>query len=158
MFSHSHFEYTNALWPKYCLNSLQFDLASESDQSFNLHSLLTATFFVLRIRGLLGSTLVLKPVVIMLLNSFLSALVVAYSAVQVTAHAAIAPALGVPGTPARNNVERPSANKPCGSQALSAIDTSKAVVADASGAFQVSITNFNGCVVSPVSTYNIEYY
>lgn len=80
----------------------------------------------------------------MLLDVFLSTLVVAFGAVQVTAHAAIAPALGVAGTPARSNVQRPSANKPCGSQALSAIDTSKAVVADASGNFQVSITNFNG--------------
>lgn len=79
----------------------------------------------------------------MLLKFYVSALV-AYGAVQVAAHAAIAPALGVQGTPARSNVQRPSTNKPCGNQALSAMDTSQAVIADASGNFQVSITNFNG--------------
>lgn len=79
----------------------------------------------------------------MLFKTCVSVIVVAYGAVQVTAHAAIAPALGVSGTPSRSDVQRPSVNKPCGNQALSAIDTSKAVIADASGNFQVSITNFN---------------
>ncbi|OAK95789.1 hypothetical protein IQ06DRAFT_231187 [Phaeosphaeriaceae sp. SRC1lsM3a] len=70
--------------------------------------------------------------------------VVAFSAVDVAAHAAINPALGVTGTAARNDVQRPSNNKPCGNAALTAIDTSTAVTADASGSFTVDIQNFNG--------------
>jgi hypothetical protein len=65
-------------------------------------------------------------------------------AAEVVAHAAINPALGVQGTAARNDVQRPSNNKPCGNAALTAIDTSTAVTADASGAFTVDIENFNG--------------
>lgn len=77
---------------------------------------------------------------------FKSLLSIALLAVHVAAHAAIAPMLNVQGKPTRNNVQRPSNNKPCGNTALSAIDTSKAVTADASGNFNVDITNFNGYV------------
>ncbi|KAK0384136.1 hypothetical protein NLU13_8225 [Sarocladium strictum] len=71
--------------------------------------------------------------------------ILALFASQVSAHAAIDPALGVQGNAVRNDVQRPSNNSPCGNVNIaSAIDTSKAVTADASGAFTVDIQNFNG--------------
>lgn len=69
------------------------------------------------------------------------------SGTQVAAHAAINPALGVSGTAARNDVERPSNNNPCGGVDIAgAIDGSTAVQADASGSFTVDVENFNGYV------------
>ncbi|KAJ7600801.1 hypothetical protein C8J56DRAFT_724160, partial [Mycena floridula] len=63
---------------------------------------------------------------------------------QVSAHAAIAPALGVKGAPVRNDVQRPSTAAPCGKiNVASTIDTSTPVVADASGNFAVTVTDFN---------------
>jgi hypothetical protein len=71
--------------------------------------------------------------------------VLAFSAIHVSAHAAISPALGVSGTAARSDVQRPSNNNPCGrTNVASAIDSSTAVTADASGSFTVDIENFNG--------------
>ncbi|KAH7067447.1 hypothetical protein BKA63DRAFT_118097 [Paraphoma chrysanthemicola] len=75
---------------------------------------------------------------------FLSGAILAFSANEVAAHAAINPALGVQGTAVRNDVEKPSNNKPCGNADLAAIDTSTAVTADASGSFTVDVKNFNG--------------
>ncbi|ORY10277.1 hypothetical protein BCR34DRAFT_485959 [Clohesyomyces aquaticus] len=81
----------------------------------------------------------------MLFNSMLlSGAVLAFSAIQVSAHAAINPALGVKATAVRNDVQRPSTAKPCGNADLAAIDTSTAVTADSSGSFTVDIQNFNG--------------
>jgi len=67
-------------------------------------------------------------------------------ALQVTAHAAIAPALGVSGTPVRNNVKRPNGNSPCGAgvNVANTIDTSTAVAANAAGSFKATAINFNG--------------
>jgi hypothetical protein len=71
--------------------------------------------------------------------------VLALFAVQASAHAAINPALGVQGTAARNDVQRPGGNNACGNVNIAnAIDSSTAVTADASGAFNVDIENFNG--------------
>jgi hypothetical protein len=78
----------------------------------------------------------------------LSGAVLALSAVNVSAHAAINPALGVKGTAVRNDVQRPAGNKPCGNAALTALDSSTAVKADASGSFTVDVENFNGSVQS----------
>jgi hypothetical protein len=77
----------------------------------------------------------------------LSGAILALSATEVSAHAAINPVLGVKGAAVRNDVQRPSANKPCGNTALTAIDSSTAVKADASGSFDVNVTNFNGSVL-----------
>lgn len=66
----------------------------------------------------------------------------AMSVAQVAGHAAINPMLGVQGTASRNDVKRPSGNDPCGGNA--SLDGANAVTADASGAFTVSIENFNG--------------
>jgi len=64
--------------------------------------------------------------------------------VQVQAHAAISPELGVTGTPKRANVQRPSAASPCGKTSIAAnIDTSTPVAAAADGTFTVTATNFN---------------
>ncbi|OSD00132.1 hypothetical protein PYCCODRAFT_1371838 [Trametes coccinea BRFM310] len=66
---------------------------------------------------------------------------------QAHAHAAIAPALGVKGTPVRNDVQRPSKNSECGNVNIAQnIDTSTAVQAAANGTFAATITNFNGGV------------
>ncbi len=63
---------------------------------------------------------------------------------EVRAHAAIAPALGVQGTPVRNNAQRPSTARPCGNTNIAqTIDSSTAVTAAANGQFQATITNFN---------------
>ncbi|KAF5310567.1 hypothetical protein D9619_008197 [Psilocybe cf. subviscida] len=64
---------------------------------------------------------------------------------QAHAHAAIAPALGVSGTPVRNNVQRPSSANPCGNVNIAnTINTSTAVAANSAGQFTTTITNFNG--------------
>ncbi|RDX57566.1 hypothetical protein OH76DRAFT_1310533, partial [Lentinus brumalis] len=63
---------------------------------------------------------------------------------QAHAHAAISPALGVQGTPARNDVQRPSTAKPCGNINIAqTIDSSTAVKAATNGSFAATITNFN---------------
>ena len=70
-------------------------------------------------------------------------------ALQVSAHAAIAPALGVSGTPVRNNVKRPNTGSPCGAgvNIAKTIDTSTAVAANAAGSFKATAISFNGCVL-----------
>jgi len=75
-----------------------------------------------------------------------SAALVLALALQVTAHAAVAPALGVSGTPVRNNVKRPNGNSPCGAgvNVANTIDTSTAVAANAAGSFKATAINFNG--------------
>lgn len=65
---------------------------------------------------------------------------------QVNAHAAIAPALGVSGTPARSDVQRPSTAKPCGTANLAAVSSATgagAATAAADGSVTMTITNFN---------------
>ena len=63
---------------------------------------------------------------------------------SVNAHAAVAPALGVKGNPARSDVQRPSQAKPCGNIDIAQnLDTSTAVNANANGSFAASITDFN---------------
>ncbi|KAI0793628.1 hypothetical protein C8Q74DRAFT_1181555, partial [Fomes fomentarius] len=63
---------------------------------------------------------------------------------QAHAHAAIAPMLGVQGTPVRKDVQRPSNARPCGKVNVAQnLDSSTAVTADANGQFQTTITNFN---------------
>jgi hypothetical protein len=80
----------------------------------------------------------------MLTSIYVSAIVLAFSAARVAGHAAINPALGVTGTAVRNDVQRPKAGKECGNIAVAgAIDSSTPVVADASGAFTVDVTDFN---------------
>ncbi|KAM5533785.1 hypothetical protein V8D89_012560 [Ganoderma adspersum] len=62
----------------------------------------------------------------------------------VSAHAAIAPVLGVAGTPARNNVQRPSTAKPCGNTNIAqTFDTSGVITMNADKTFTATITNFN---------------
>lgn len=79
---------------------------------------------------------------------------------QVNAHAAVAPALGVDGTPVRSDVQRPSTAKPCGNiDVASTLDTSTPVTAyvsynssmflcidcfsDANGQFDAEAQDFN---------------
>ncbi|KAG8998492.1 hypothetical protein FRB94_000592 [Tulasnella sp. JGI-2019a] len=67
---------------------------------------------------------------------------------QVNAHSALAPALGVSGTPVRGDVQRPSTAKPCGTiNIASTLDSSTAVTAAADGTFTVTATNFNAYVL-----------
>ncbi|KAK2023650.1 hypothetical protein LX32DRAFT_676477 [Colletotrichum zoysiae] len=77
---------------------------------------------------------------------FVYSAVLALSAVQVSAHAAINPVLGVSGTAVRNDVKRPSNNAPCGNgvNVAQSLGSSTAVKADASGSFTVNVQNFNG--------------
>ncbi|KAI9063835.1 hypothetical protein FKP32DRAFT_1666283 [Trametes sanguinea] len=81
-------------------------------------------------------------------KSFIAAATLCLSlTLQAHAHAAIAPALGVKGTPVRNDVQRPSKNSECGNVNIAQnIDTSTAVQAAANGTFAATITNFNGGV------------
>ncbi|KAI0063095.1 hypothetical protein BV25DRAFT_1915424 [Artomyces pyxidatus] len=63
---------------------------------------------------------------------------------SVHAHAVIFPELGVKGTPARSDVQRPSAAKPCGTTNIaSTINTSTPVAASANGSFALAALNFN---------------
>ncbi|OBZ67525.1 hypothetical protein A0H81_12584 [Grifola frondosa] len=63
---------------------------------------------------------------------------------QVRAHAAIAPALGVSGTPVRSDVQRPRNNAECGKVNVAEnIDTSTPIAAAADGSVAATITNFN---------------
>lgn len=65
-------------------------------------------------------------------------------ALQANAHAGITPALGVTGTFARGNVQRPSAANECGNiNVAQNIDKSTPVAASANGQFTVTVTNFN---------------
>ncbi|PPQ84906.1 hypothetical protein CVT25_004574 [Psilocybe cyanescens] len=75
-----------------------------------------------------------------------SAALVLALALQVSAHAAISPALGVKGTPVRNNVKRPNNANPCGSgvNIASTLDSSTAVTANAAGTINAVAINFNG--------------
>lgn len=74
---------------------------------------------------------------------FVSVLALALSVAQVNAHAAIAPALGVSGSPVRNDVQRPSTNTPCGTVNIAQnIDTSTAIPLTGS-TFQATVTDFN---------------
>ena len=79
-------------------------------------------------------------------KSFAAAVALGLSlALQVSAHAAIAPALGVQGTPARRNALRPSNARPCGNVNIAqTFDSSTAAPVAANGQFQATITNFNG--------------
>ncbi|KAG6839432.1 hypothetical protein C0991_002593 [Blastosporella zonata] len=64
---------------------------------------------------------------------------------QVSAHAAVAPMLGVAGTPARSDVQRPLLLAPCGLKAdvAGTIDSSTPIPAAADGSFVATVTNFN---------------
>ena len=72
-------------------------------------------------------------------KSLLASVVVGASlALQASAHAIVMPALGVSGTPVRNDVERPSAAKPCGKVDIaSTLGATQAITANADGSFQV---------------------
>lgn len=78
-------------------------------------------------------------------------------AFEVQAHAIINPALGVTGTPARANVKRPSTQNPCGAgvNVATALASSKAVTADATGKFTVTVQNFNGYAFTSLYTLSI---
>jgi hypothetical protein len=62
---------------------------------------------------------------------------------SVNAQAAVAPALGVNGTTAANDVQKPSASALCGTINIAdSLDNSTAVAASADGEFFVNVTNF----------------
>ena len=68
-------------------------------------------------------------------------------ALKANAHAIILPALGVTGTPSRNDVQRPSAANECGNvNVASTIGSSQTVQADANGQFTVQVEDFNSYV------------
>lgn len=81
----------------------------------------------------------------MLSKSFIASIFLIASISSVDAHAGVNPALGVKGQLTRNDVQRPSANSPCGNVNIPQnLDTSTAIQADASGSFSPTITDFNG--------------
>jgi hypothetical protein len=62
---------------------------------------------------------------------------------SVNAHAAVAPPLGVKGTPTVNDVQKPSTSALCGTINIADnLDTSTPVVASTEGEFFVYVTNF----------------
>lgn len=80
----------------------------------------------------------------MVSKSFIAYAFLLCFATSVSAHAAIAPALGVKGDPTRGDVQRPSTGKPCGNVDIAqTLDTSTPVTAAADGTFSPSITDFN---------------
>ncbi|KAL0959631.1 hypothetical protein HGRIS_011333 [Hohenbuehelia grisea] len=77
-------------------------------------------------------------------KSLVASVVALALSVQVSAHAAVSPALGVEGTPVRGNVQRPSAARPCGNiNVAQTLDTSTPIAAGADGSFTVTGQNFN---------------
>jgi len=65
-------------------------------------------------------------------------------AAQTSAHAIPNPALGVKGTPARSDVQRPSTAKPCGNiDPATTLDTSTATPVAADGSVTLQVQNFN---------------
>ncbi|KAH9994221.1 hypothetical protein BJV77DRAFT_1101383 [Russula vinacea] len=77
-------------------------------------------------------------------KSFIAPIFLLALASSVNAHAAIAPALGVKGNPARSDVQRPSQAKPCGNINITQIlDNSTAVNVNAKGIFTANITGFD---------------
>lgn len=87
----------------------------------------------------------------------LSAVAVLFMSAQVNAHAAITPMLGVKGTPARSDVQKPTTAKPCGNADLSKAASSTPVTAAADGSVSMNIQDFNACVFAyrsvPISTF-----
>jgi hypothetical protein len=115
--------------------------------SFSTLIVIYLFFDFIRLASLAEASSLLRLFSMYFKSSFLCLAILAFSAVEVAAHAAINPALGVQGKAVRNDVQRPSTAKPCGNAALSKIDTSTAVTADASGSFTMTIQNFNGYVM-----------
>lgn len=63
----------------------------------------------------------------------------------VDAHAAVNQPLGVQGQATRNDVQNPTAQKPCGNVNIAqTFDTSKTVPVNANGSVSTTITDFNG--------------
>ncbi|TCD63495.1 hypothetical protein EIP91_005354 [Steccherinum ochraceum] len=80
----------------------------------------------------------------MLFKLFSTSALVFGLALQAQAHTIISPALGVTGTPARSDVQRPSTASPCGNENIAQeIGGSTAVTAAADGTFTVTAQNFN---------------
>ncbi len=81
----------------------------------------------------------------MLSKSFIATVFLLASISFTNAHAGVTPALGVKGQFTRNDVQRPSANSPCGNINIPQnLDASTPVQADANGNINPSITDFNG--------------
>jgi len=77
-------------------------------------------------------------------KSFIAPLFLFALTSSVHAHAGVTPALGVKGTLSRNDVQRPSTDKPCGNADIAkTLDSSTAVPANADGTFSAAAINFN---------------
>ena len=69
------------------------------------------------------------------------------ASLQVEAHAAISPMLGLNRTPQRNDALRPSSGSPCGNVNIAnTFDTSQTIPVKSDRTFQATITNFNAYV------------
>jgi len=82
----------------------------------------------------------------MFANFFVVSSLILALASQVLGHAAVAPMLGVAGTPKRSDVERPSKANPCGAGVKIGrlLDSSTAVPVAADGSFPATSISFNG--------------
>ncbi|THH21604.1 hypothetical protein EUX98_g8335 [Antrodiella citrinella] len=80
----------------------------------------------------------------MLFNLISASVLVFGLALQAQGHAIISPALGVTGTPVRNDVQQPSSAKECGNVNIaSTLGSTTPIVANADGSFNATIQNFN---------------
>jgi hypothetical protein len=80
----------------------------------------------------------------MLSKSFFASAIALALTLQVNAHACITPMLGVSGTPARSDVQRPSTGSECGNvDVAKTIGTSTYVKAAPDGTFGANVINFN---------------
>ncbi|KAF9010228.1 hypothetical protein BDQ17DRAFT_1235099 [Cyathus striatus] len=82
----------------------------------------------------------------MLAKIWTSVTVLLALSLQVHGHAAVAPVIGVSGTPKRSDVKRPSTANPCGAgvNIATALGSATPVAAAADGTFTTTVTNFNG--------------
>jgi hypothetical protein len=116
--------------------------------SLHLHRSRTGAFVHIHLLCNLSSILLFERPTPTMFSSALASVFILSLALQASAHALIAPMLGVNGIPVRNDVQRPSNAKPCGNVDIaSTIDSSKMVHVGRNGTFTVNVTDFNGYVL-----------
>jgi len=124
-----------------------FSAASFSVIQFNLKFLLfqpsSKIFIITRARSRLPTRKIT-----MISKIWISSVLLLVLCLQVSAHANVAPVLGVQGNPSRGDVKRPDTADPCGAgvNIASELDNSTAITPDETGSFKVNATSFNGGV------------
>ena len=114
--------------------SIFFCFHYDRNQSFNVNP---HSFLYIRARS--------RSPTNMLSKIWASSVLVLALCLQASAHAAVAPLLGVPGDATRSDVQRPDKSNPCGNVNIASdFDNSTALLPDATGSYKFNATCFNG--------------